>query len=64
MNSVWKKKQKAQEDDYFDKKEKEILDKLRSKPEQADTAGKSQDSNSSSNNKPNRTKTEDPDDLI
>ena len=64
MNSVWKKKQKALEDDYFDKKEKEILDKLRSKPEQADTVGKSQDSNSSSGNKPNRKKTEDPDDLI
>ena len=31
MNNVWKKKQKAHEEDYFKRREKESLDKLRNK---------------------------------
>ena len=31
---AWKKKQKAHEEDYFGKKEREVLDKLRNKIEQ------------------------------
>ena len=33
MKDTWKKKQKAHEEDYFEKREKEVLNKLRSKLE-------------------------------
>jgi len=47
MKDTWKKKQKAQEEDFFDKREKEILNKLRSKLEKSTTPEEQEDKSQS-----------------